>query len=50
MPAVRSTLDELSPQEVFERRLQLEELDAPLAEALRQRYRQVLQQVQEEQA
>lgn len=50
MPAVRSTLDELSPQEVFERRLQLEELEAPLAEALRLRYRQVLQQVQEEQA
>jgi exonuclease SbcD len=50
MPAVRSTLDELSPQEVFERRLQLEALEPPMAEALRQRYRQVLQQVQEEQA
>lgn len=50
MQSERSTLDELSPQEVFERRLQLEELEAPLAEALRQRYRQVLQQLQEEQA
>ena len=49
MPSVRSTLDELSPQEVFERRLQLEELDAPLAGALRQRYQQLLQQLQEEQ-
>ena len=50
MQSERSTLDELSPQEVFERRLQLEELEAPLADALRQRYRQVLQQLQEEQA
>lgn len=50
MQSERSTLDELSPQEVFERRLQLEELEAPLAEALRQRYQQVLQQLQEEQA
>ena len=50
MQSERSTLDELSPQEVFERRLQLEEMEAPMAEALRQRYRQVLQQLQEEQA
>ena len=50
MQSERSTLDELSPQEVFERRLKLEELEAPMADALRQRYRQVLQQLQEEQA
>lgn len=50
LQAERSTLDELSPQEVFERRLQLEEIDAAQAADMRQRYRQVLQAVQEEQA
>ncbi|PXX51004.1 exonuclease subunit SbcD [Aquitalea magnusonii] len=46
----RSTLDELSPQEVFERRLELEEMDDALAAQLRQRYQQVLMALQEEQA
>ena len=50
LQAERSTLDELSPYEVFERRLALEEMDDALAADLRQRYGQVLTVLQEEQA
>jgi len=50
LQAERSTLDELSPHEVFERRLALEEMDDALAADLRQRYGQVLTVLQEEQA
>jgi exonuclease SbcD len=49
LQAERSTLDELSPQEVFERRLALEQMDEALAADLRQRYRQIVQALQEEQ-
>ncbi|RQO68272.1 exonuclease subunit SbcD [Aquitalea sp. FJL05] len=50
LSAQRSTLDELTPAEVFERRLQQETLDEALAGELRQRYQQVLTALQEEQA
>lgn len=43
----RETLDELSPQEVFERRLQQEALAPELALALAERYRGVLEALQQ---
>lgn len=43
----RETLDELSPSEVFARRLQQEELSPEWQQALSQRYQQVLSQLQE---
>ena len=43
----RETLDELSPQEVFERRLQQEALPPELAQALTERYLGVLQALQQ---
>ena len=36
------TLSELTPDEVFERRLALEELEAPVAKALHDLYRQLI--------
>ena len=42
------TLAELTPLDVFERRLALETLDAPLQEQLRLRYRETLAALQEE--
>ncbi len=45
--AASETLDELSPFEVFERRLQQEELSEELSEALSQRYREVVHALQE---
>lgn len=50
LPAERSTLDELSADDVFARRLELEHIDDAQAADLRQRYRQVLTALQEEQA
>ncbi|PTU65047.1 exonuclease subunit SbcD [Chromobacterium sp. Panama] len=44
------TLDELTPLDVFERRLALETLDPPLQEQLRLRYRETLAALREEQA
>lgn len=44
------TLAELTPLDVFERRLALETLDAPLQEQLRLRYRETLAALQEERA
>ena len=43
----RETLDELSPQEVFERRLQQEDLPPELAQALAERYRGVVHALQQ---
>ncbi|WP_287878418.1 exonuclease subunit SbcD [Aquitalea sp.] len=50
LAAERSTLDELTAEEVFERRLELEQIDDTQAADLRQRYRQILQVLQEDQA
>jgi len=50
LQAERSTLDELTAEEVFTHRLQLEDLDEAQAADMRQRYRQILQALQEEQA
>lgn len=50
LPAERSTLDELSADDVFARRLELEHMDDAQAADLCQRYRQVLTALQEEQA
>ncbi|WP_240315051.1 exonuclease SbcCD subunit D C-terminal domain-containing protein [Chromobacterium haemolyticum] len=44
------TLAELTPLDVFERRLALETLEPPLQEQLRLRYREILASLQEEQA
>ncbi|SCK25531.1 exonuclease subunit SbcD [Vogesella sp. LIG4] len=46
----RETLAELTPQDVFERRLAQETLDAPLLEQLQARYRQLLASLQEQDA
>ena len=46
--ATRESLDELSPQEVFNRRLALETLEPTLAAALQARYADVLAKVKEE--
>jgi exonuclease SbcD len=45
----RETLDELDSEEVFARRLQQEQLDADSAQRLQQLYRQVLEQLRDEQ-
>ncbi|PTU75319.1 exonuclease subunit SbcD [Pseudomonas mangrovi] len=45
----RETLDELDSEEVFARRLQQEQLDASSAQRLQQLYRQVLEQLRDEQ-
>ncbi len=44
------TLDELSPDEVFARRLESEEVDAGVGERLRERYRSVVAALREERA
>lgn len=44
----RETLDELDTEEVFARRLQQEQLDAASAQRLQQLYRQVLEQLRDE--
>lgn len=46
----RETLDELSAEEVFEQRLDAEELEPPLRQQLSGLYRQVVAELQEEQA
>lgn len=48
--AARETLDELSPEEVFARRLDGEELDGALRESLQGLYRQVLDELREGEA
>lgn len=48
--AARETLSELTPQDVFERRLALEQLDDAMREQLQARYRQVLASLQEQEA
>ncbi|WP_152225421.1 exonuclease subunit SbcD [Pseudomonas sp. SCB32] len=45
----KETLDELSPEDVLQQRLDSEELDAPLRERLTGLYRQVVSDLQEEQ-
>lgn len=45
MAEASESLDELSPQDVFARRMALETLEPPLQEALTARYRQVLDQL-----
>lgn len=46
----KETLDELSPEDVFRQRLDAEELEAPLRDRLTGLYRQVVSELQEEQA
>ena len=48
--AASETLDELTPEEVFSRRLAQETLPEPLAQALHDRYRQILTRLSEESA
>lgn len=48
--AARETLAELTPLDVFERRLAQEQLEPPLREALQARYRQLLASLQEQDA
>lgn len=45
--ALQLTLDELDPEEVFARRLEQEQLEPALSEQLMQRYRAIVQQLQE---
>ncbi|MNL81339.1 exonuclease subunit SbcD [compost metagenome] len=46
----RETLDELNPEEVFDKRLESEELDEPLRAGLLGLHREVLVELREDQA